>query len=352
MEEPSPQNLETSPQSLAASLEALEVSPKPKKSRAPLVFGLIGAFLLALFVIVFLNYTVIKDYFVGLSYSPSAEMSEIKEKLGLTSSADLIFKASFPVLEEDETFNRDCDSHDSDISVLGCFSGDKIYVYNIKSPELSGILESTTAHELLHAIWSRLSGSEKAKLTPVLEDVYAKNEAALKETLESYEASDRLDELYVRIGTQIRDLPADLSAHYAKYFNDRLAVVSFYESYIAPFNELKEKIASLGRELEASKAEIDSETADYESRLEVFNAAVGKFNACATTENCFTQSAFYARLSELTAEEKELDLVFEKLNLKIDEYNFKVEEYNKNILKSNSLQNIINSNSAPSELNE
>ncbi len=317
---------------------------KPKKLSLVFLFTL----LVALFVATFLNFQILKDYFTGLSYAPSGEMSEIKEKLSLTSRADLIFKASFPTLETEADFNRDCNSHDSEISVLGCFSNDKIYVYNIKSSELSGILESTTAHELLHAIWSRLSGAEKATLTPVLENVYRENEASLKDTLENYEAEDRLDELYVRVGTQISSLPSDLETHYQKYFENRSAIVEFYENYIAPFNELKEKIDALEKELESLKTEIDSETAEYESRAEKFNTDVKNFNTCANTVNCYTESAFYARRAELVAEEKNLNLMFENLDLKVSEYNTKVEEYNKNVLKSNNLQKVINSNSVPS----
>lgn len=343
---------ETSPLTLETNHLTQETKPEPKKTQQKLVLWILGAFLILLGVLVFLNFVPIKDTLVGLSYTPSFEMSEIKSKLELTPSADRIFKASFPTLEEKEEFNRDCDSHDSEISVLGCFSGDKIYVYNIKSSELSGILESTTAHELLHAIWSRLSGSEKAKLTPVLESVYQENEEMLKETLESYSDNDRLDELYVRVGTQVKNLPPELSAHYAKYFNNQPTIVGFYESYIAPFNELKSKNDALGKELETAKSEIDAETIEYEARLDDFNEAVKKFNSCATTENCYTEATFYSRRAELVDEEGKLDDMFEELNNKIDDYNLKVEEYNKNILKSNSLQNIINSNSAPNELNE
>ncbi len=318
---------------------------KLTKKLFSLVFVII---LLATGLLVYLNYQILKDYFTGLSYAPSAEMTAVKEKLSLTDRADLIFKASFPVLEAKEEFNLDCDSHDSEISVLGCFTNEKIYVYDIKSSELSGIIESTTAHELLHAIWFRLSGAEKAALTPLLESVYDENVESLKDTLENYEAEDRLDELYVRVGTQIPSLPEELEVHYQKYFENRASLVEFYENYIAPFNELKAKIDALEKELESLKTEIDSETAEYESRAEKFNSDVYNFNACANTVNCYTEFAFYARRAELVAEEKNLNLMFENLDLKVSEYNTKVEEYNKNVLKSNNLQKVINSNSVPS----
>ena len=337
---------------LETRLEALETKPEEKKSKSGLVLLIVGFFLIIFAVLVFLNFSTLKDYFVGLGYEPSAEMSEIKSSLALTDKADLIFKATFPTLESEENFNESCDSHNSDVSVLGCFSGDKIYIYKIESEELSGILESTTAHELLHAIWSRLKGSEKASLTPVLEEVYKDNRVMLEETLSAYSEEDRLDELYVRVGTQVRNLPEVLETHYGKYFTNRARIVSFYESYVAPFNELKEKIEAQGKELETLKVEIEAETKKYEAESEEFNKAVGEFNACANTLNCFSESAFYARRRELVAREEKLNTMFENLNAKIDDYNFKVEEYNKNVFKSNALQNIINSNSALKELTE
>ena len=347
-----PDVFETSADVSELSPDVLESKPEAKKSKSKIVLGFLSVFLIAVFIFAFLNYVAIKDYFVGLSFKPTAEMSEIKEKLELTDRGSLIFNASFPTLESKDDFNRDCDSYDEEISVLGCFSKDRIYVYNITSSELSGILESTTAHELLHAIWSRLKGAEKAALTPVLEDVYKENRLMLEETLATYSESDRLDELYVRVGTQVSSLPEELETHYKKYFNNRANVVSFYESYVAPFNELNEKIKAEEKELAALKEEADALSKTYEEEADEFNKAVGEFNACASRENCYTEAEFYSRRAELVAEEKKLDEMYSELEAKIKEYNSKVEEYNKNVIKSNGLQEIINSNSAPSEIEE
>ena len=348
----SPEEEKTSLPDLETRLASLETTPEQKKSKAPLFLGFFGLLLLAFGVFVFLNFSTLKDYLTGLSFEPTAEMAEIEEKLNLTSRADLIFKASFPVLETREDFNRDCNSHDSEISVLGCFTNDKIYIYNIDSAKLPGIIESTTAHELLHAIWSRLSGAEKATLTPVLEDVYSANKEDLEETLKNYEKDDRLDELYVRVGTQVKNLPADLETHYSKYFSNRAAIVDFYEAYIAPFNELKAELSRLESEMGTLKAEIDEKNAEYSSRAEKLNSDVKSFNICAGTEGCYTLYQDNLRRAELVEEEKNLNLLIDELNLKVENYNLMVEEYNNNVLKSNELQVLINSNASPTAINE
>jgi len=294
----------------------------------------------------------ISDYLKAKNYVPSAEMSEIRSALGLTSKGERIFNASSPVLDSRDDFNRDCNSSDPEIAVYGCYYLDTIYVYNINSPELAGIRESTTAHELLHAVWARLSESERNELIPLLDSAYADNKSSLDKTLETYDESERLDELYVRIGTQVKSLPAELEKHYSEIFSDQDKIVSFYDAYIAPFETYHEKIATLGSEMEAMKSDIDRKTADYESASAEFSTAVAEFNSCAATSGCFTEATFSARRAELVATQTSLDARYNELSLLIDSYNKKVDEYNSNILNLNTLQNLANSNGKTESLEE
>lgn len=320
--------------------------PKSSNKRIALIASLSTAGLVLLIAFL-LNKTAIIDTIKGWSYTPSTAMATIRDSLDLTSEGLRIFSAAHPILDDRDDFNRDCDSSDPDIAVYGCYYSDKIFVYNIDSEELSGFRESTTAHELLHAVWSRLSGVEKARLVPLLESAYAEHEADLKETLEAYDESERVDELYVRLATQVKDLPAELEAHYAKIFSDQDKIVDFYDSYIAPFEELNKKIEALASELESLKKTIDSKTTEYESRSEEFNTAVSNFNSCANTAGCFSSDwAFNSRRYQLVTEEANLNDLYEELNNLINEYNDKVDVYNSSILHSNTLQNLINSNSS------
>jgi len=324
-------------------------SAQPKSSLVPKLLGaLLGVVVVAL---LFLFRVELSDYFKGLRYTPSAEMSEIRDSLGLTSAGSRIFAATAPTLESREDFNRDCESFDVETAVLGCFTNDHVYVYNIDSAELAGIRESTTAHELLHAVWARLSGAEKNRLVPLLEEVYAENRDSLKDTLAAYSDAERLDELYVRSATQIASLPAELETHFAKYFSSRARIVEFYNAYITPFNELNAEIDRLGTELESLRATIDAKTAEYESASAEFNRSVDEFNNCASTAGCFASDyAFRTRRAELVATSDSLDAAYTELNSMIDDYNAKVEQYNSNILRSNNLQNLINSNSEAKNL--
>ncbi len=291
-----------------------------------------------------LNYRTILDFIAGFGYNPSPEMSSIKSSLDLTGDADRIFNASRPVLNSKDEFNKACDSHEDETAVLGCYANSQIHIYNVDAKELNGIKESTTAHELLHAVWTRLSDSEKNDLKSKLEQIYQKSEK-LKSELENYSEKDREDELHSRVGTEIKDLGSELENHYSKYFKDQDKIVSYYDSYIKPFETLKNQIKELSKTLETLKKQIDEKTKEYQARAEKLNQEISEFNNCASTLNCFTsRGEFNARRGELTAEQSAVNTLYGELDTTIKEYNSKVGEYNDNILKNQDLENLINSN--------
>lgn len=308
--------------------------------------------LLVLFIFTLLNRVAVIDTFKGIGYNPTPDMLTIKTSLALTSDGARIWNATHPILASRDDFNNSCESHDEDISVLGCYTGDHIYIYNVDEPDLAGIRESTSAHELLHAIWSRLSGYEKTQLIPVLEETYAAH-PELKDTIDSYAKDEQLDELYVRIGTQIADLPAALESHYTRYFSNQDAIVAFYNAYIKPFNELNTQIETLKQELETAEQEIQTKSAALDTRLETLETQIDEFNNCANTAGCFASAwAFSTRRAELVAEQQAINAENDAINRLIDTYNQKVDTYNSHILRSSELQNLINSNSPETKIEE
>ena len=317
-------------------------------------FWIFAPVIAVILVVIFLLYhTAIIDSFKGIGYNPTPDMWSVRNSLHLTSEGTRIFNATRPLLASRDDFNMSCESHDEAISVLGCYTNDRVYVYNVDDASLTGIRESTAAHEFLHAVWTRLSGLEKSKLVPVLEQVYSEHSEDLKETIESYPVEEQIGELYVRTATQISKLPDALEEHYAKYFTDQDAIVTFYTSYISPFNELKEQISKLSSELETLKTEIQEKSAALDARVAAFDSAVGEFNTCANKAGCFSSSyAFYARRAELVAEQQALNAENTALNALIDTYNNKADIYNSSIVRSTELQSIINSNSPTTQIEE
>ena len=320
-----------------------------RERRVPLFAVLLFLVLLVLFatfIIPNLNFNPIINFFRSLGYSPTSEISAIQTSLDLTSDANQLFLATRPSLDDNENFNYHCNSHDEKISILGCYTGGQMYIYDVNETSLTGIKEATTAHELLHAAWEQLKPAEQDALKPSLEKIYSES-ADLQEDLKIYSESERLDELHSRIGTQIADLPDDLEAHYAKYFKNQDAVVAFYTAYITPFNALSENIEKLSSDLSNLDAKIAEETTAYTEKLNALNQKVTAFNNCANTAGCFTQSEFTRKRAELIKEQQSLAAEYDQIDADVKTYNAKVDEYNQNVLRSNNLENEINSNSKP-----
>ncbi|MBR3368282.1 hypothetical protein IKG45_00620 [Candidatus Saccharibacteria bacterium] len=291
-----------------------------------------------------INFQALKDTYFAMTFSPSNEISEIEKSLELTDKGHRIFFASSPVINTADDFNQNCKSAGEDVSTLGCYNGQRIYIYNIDSEELKGIKESTAAHELLHAVWQRLSTADRENLIPTLESVYEKSSEDFKKTLKTYDESAKTEEIYVRSATQIKSLPENLEKHYAEIFEDQDRIVDFYESYIAPFNAIEQETEALHAELDEIMARIEQGRADYDVRSTNFSTAVTEFNDCASVAGCFASNyAFSTRRSELLAEQSSLNDLLNSINADIDLYNSKAELYNSKVIHGRELNSIINS---------
>lgn len=301
--------------------------------------------MVAVGVAVVMNRDWILDWWKGLSYEPSVEMAGIRDSLALTDRGEFLFKASVPKLSEREEFNANCrEVLDEEMSVLGCYTEGNIYVYNIVAEELSGIRELTTAHELLHAVWARMSEGERNELADELAEVLKQNQDILKSEIDNYEMSERQEELFVRAGTEVADLPAELEKVYAEIFRNQDGVVAFYNKYIVVFREMEREMEALKVEMEGIQTQIDELTAEYERRAVQLNAAVERFNACAERVGCFSsEGEFYAQRNVLVAEQEALDGLYEKINGLVNEYNVRVEKYNADATQTEKLNRVINS---------
>lgn len=106
----------------------------------------------------------VQDTWRGWGYRADEKVSAVADSLQMTRKGERIFKASRPVLEPQEDFNQHCENQSEDISLLGCYNDGRIYVFEITAKELVAANKVTMAHELLHAVWGRLSGYEQARV--------------------------------------------------------------------------------------------------------------------------------------------------------------------------------------------
>ena len=300
---------------------------------------------------IIINRQLVFDFVRGLFYTPTSEMAQIREDLDLTSRDEILFNASQPELNTKEEFNERCRTDDEVSAILGCYTEQTIYVYNIAEEELDGILELTTAHELLHAVYERMSIADRDNLRSLLEKVYADNKEILKDEIESYDATEQLEEIYVRAGTEIKKLPEELEKHYAEIFKDQDKVVGFYDKYIKVFREIEDEFKKLEDEMNELNSQIDTKTDNYENGISVLNSEIEKFNNCANTPGCFgSDYEFYLKRNELVFRQEELQALYDEIDGLINKYNIDVEKFNNNVIRSENLQNIINSYERVNEL--
>lgn len=196
-----------------------------------------------------LKQPVVWDFWMGLGYEPSTQAAEIREDLELTDKGKRIFAATRPEVEASAGFNEHCDSHDADISLLGCYTDGRIYVYDITLEELVAANKVTMAHELLHATWERMGEWERNDVEEMLERVYALNREWFDEELKPYDEGERTEEIYTRAGTKLEELPEGLEEHYAKVFRNRKRIVEFYREYEAPFVALRGRLKNWNTKL-------------------------------------------------------------------------------------------------------
>jgi len=291
------------------------------------------------------------DYIKASQFTPSGEMQGIIDELNLTDRGNRIFRAVSPNLASRSTFNEKCNSHNSEVYVLGCYitGDDAIYLYDVDVAELDGVKESTAAHELLHAVYNRLPFWEKNSLNEKLRKVYDSLDETsdVKNSMELYSDNEFYDELHSRIGTEIKNLPTELEGHYAAIFKDQDKIVDFYDKYSGTFKKLEKEVEELSKKIEEGKRYIDEETARLDSVSKELNAKISDYN------NRVGSGSYSAALvtegNNLQKEISRVEEAYKKLNEYINEYNKLVDEYNNNVIQTNNILDSINSNSSKVE---
>ncbi len=231
--------------------------------------------------------TEIRDHFTAVGFEPTQRVEGIQEAIALTTSGDRVFLASRPTIGDREQFSTWCADvdHSEEGHVLGCFAENRIRLFDVTDERLSGVVEVTAAHELLHATYSRLSASEREHLSEELNEAYESliaDDPTLEERMSVYAqlpATAFANELHSVLGTEVRNLPDALEAHYEQWFTNRAKIVDWYDSYHSVFTELTERANALSAELEALRTDIEQRSADYDAAVRQFNADAAEFKA-------------------------------------------------------------------------
>lgn len=264
--------------------------------------------ILGVFILAALNYQAILDQYALATYRPNEFVSSFEGRVALTQEAKAKFYRSKPQLDDKQSFNSDCNTQPHELE-LGCYYRGTIYVLKIDNASLASEMDVVTAHELLHAVWSNMSVSERNQLVPELERVYTQvADQDLKQRMAGYaknEPGEEANELHSILATEYASLSPALETHYAKYFTNRAQIVSSHEAYQTVFNSrrteleneltqirtLKGQLGVLNRQLESYRAsgQIERYNAlvpqqnrlvdDINRRIAVYRQGVDEYNA-------------------------------------------------------------------------
>lgn len=211
------------------------------------------------------------DWYKLLGYTPSQRVVELADKTTMNSSARKIFYVNDPdVVSDKERFRDSCSAGEATI-VLGCFkSTDRIYIFDVNDSRLDGIHEVTAAHELLHAVYERMSDKEKSRIDKLVTEAFSRqSNPRLLNTIEQYRAKDPSvvpNELHSIIATEVRDIGQELEAYYKRFFDNRIKIVEYSEKYEAEFTSHEQKVASYDEQLEQKRLFIEGLEFDLENQ--------------------------------------------------------------------------------------
>lgn len=287
-----------------------------------------------------LNRQFVIDTFRAAQFKPSDAIATIERDLDLTDSARQLFAASQPELKSAEPFNQSCKQNlEANNPILGCYTHQTIYVYDVTNPKLEGIEQTTAAHELLHAAYERLTVNQRELLDKELAAIYSKlKDDKLAERMEYYkktEPGQEMNELHSILGSEFSSLGNTLEGHYGKYFRNRTTIVEFNKKYSGVFTRISDKMQQL-------VSQINSSTADLNQRINVHNQSIKKLQADQevfvnknrrgefTDEGRFNaeQQALNRRSRVLNSERSTLTASIEEVNALRKEYDALVDEYN------------------------
>ena len=292
------------------------------------------------------------DIFLASNYQPSADMRAIVERSGLNSRGERIFYATHPTLSDAQEFNSECHDHEKTSVVLGCFTGLRIYLYDVENAELDGVVDVTAAHEMLHAAYQRLTPLEKPKIEQMVEIEAERlsGDPTFVERMSVYDKlsrEDRLNELHAVIGTEVETISPELEAHYARYFTSRQSTVALYHKYSGVFIALQDESEQLRGQLERDADAINKRVADYNTAAKALVNEAEQFRSRVESGGYTSNAELERDRGSLLSRSAALDTEREAIEEASQHHAQEVERYNSISSHINQLNNSLDSTLSP-----
>ncbi|MEO7363984.1 MAG: hypothetical protein ABIV43_00545 [Candidatus Saccharimonadales bacterium] len=284
--------------------------------------------------VLYLNQYRVIDWIKLRDYQPSTAIVQLADEISLNDYSRHMFYLNKPELPTDVTsFRKDCPENEDTI-VLGCYRSVQlgIYVYNVQDPELAGVQQVTAAHETLHAIYDRLSKSDRQTIDAQLMDYYKNGltDQRVKDEIKIYQKTEPtalLNEMHSIFGTEVKDLPAPLEQYYQRYFTDRSKILAFGEKYQAQFTQRQAALNDADQRLSNLKAEIDAQQADLDVRIKQISADRARLNGYAQANDTANYNAAVPGFNRS----------IEAYNAAINQLKAKIEQYNQLVVSRNQI---------------
>ncbi len=324
------------------------LSPKQAGiSRLPLLLVLLV--LLGIVFLVSVNRQNLLDYWRLRQYQAPDAIAKIARQDTMTNYGRKVFYVNQPALSDKAAFRTKCPNNGGERSiVLGCYHGGQngIYLLNVSDSRLNGVEPVTAAHEMLHAAYDRLSGSDRAKVNAMLADYYAHGlqDERIKKIIDGYkktEPHDVVNEMHSVFGTEVASLPADLEQYYQRYFSQRGQVAALAARYQSEFASRQAAVANYDAQLISLKAQIDTTEANLKTQQ---SSIESQRNTLVALRNSGNTGAYNAGIPAYNNMIDRYNAQAQATQGLIDRYNQLVTSRNAIALEEDELANDLNAN--------
>lgn len=280
----------------------------------------------------FLNRQFVLDQLAVWNYQPSASIVSLDDKVKFTDKGLFTFYATNPVVAESSEFNGKCPRQEAGSPILGCYtSADRIYVFNVNSSQLDGMKEVTAAHEMLHAVWYRMSASEQSRVGALLTVAYEKNaNPELRTRMAYYQRTEPqaiTNELHSILGTEMGNLGTELESYYGQYFKNRQLILDLHTQYNDVYQGLYTRADTLYSTMQKLSVTIDARSVAYDDSVTKLSADIDRFNTRANSGDFDSVSQFNTEKAALVRRSNKLETERTAIYADIASYNSLYDEY-------------------------
>jgi len=269
------------------------------------------------------------DRYVIWRNPPSPAVIEIADKTGMIDIGRRVFFASMPSIDDADDLNRNCSGIETTMIILGCYANGRIHVFNVMDKRIADAKYVTSAHEMLHAAYVRLSKSERETVDRLLDEEYeyASGNEALRDVMDEYarvEPEQRYNELHSILGTEYAELSPELGRYYSRYFIDQGKIVDMAIQYRKVFKNLEAEQVRVKVKLDRLKVEIEADISLFDTMISWLNSDIETFNV----KEFYSRREFIAERETLLEKQREINNLKAQIEVNIVSYDKFVEEYN------------------------